>query len=259
MLIRVLAVTALFGAAMYGEDITIPLDDGNIVIRAQFIRSNGYGSDVPELVANIKNQTSSPWRTLKLRFDIGGLCNGEPRQWTLPVDTSLGWSGELPFVREYTDTVISLVGKVDGCKTEIVKVSLILAENSRTRIDGVPGDTVNLERQLRELNAKHEAEATAQAEEKRKATEDQAKKDAIAAKKEVEATARWKRQVAEQKKKDAELDAAMTKQKAEERRRGRTACSGIYQNTVDKKVKDLTVGEEQQVRACQALGLYPPR
>ena len=46
---------------------------------------------------------------------------------------------------------------------------------------------------------------------------------------------------------------------AEERRKVRAACSGIYQNTVEKKIKDLTVGEEQRVRACQALGLYPPR
>lgn len=259
MLIRVLAVAALFGAAMYGEDITLPLDDGSIVIRAQFILTNQYASYVPQLVAKIKNQTSSPWRTLKLQFDIGGLCNGEPRQWTLPVDTSLGWSGDFPFVKEYKDTMISLVGKVEGCKTEIIKASLILAENSKTRIDGVTGDRVDLEKQLRELNIKHEAEAAAQAEEERKAAEQQAKKDAAEA-------VRRKRLAAEQKRKDAELDARIAKRKeeeeskaAEERRRVRAACSGIYQNTVDKKVKDLTVGEEQQVRACQALGLYPPR
>jgi hypothetical protein len=39
----------------------------------------------------------------------------------------------------------------------------------------------------------------------------------------------------------------------------RAACSAIYQNTADKKTRDLTVKEEQQVRNCQALGLYPPQ
>ncbi len=85
-----------------------------------------------------------------------------------------------------------------------------------------------------------------------KAAEEQAKKDAAEA-------VRRKRLAAEQKKKDAELDARLAKEKAEERRRVRAACSGIYENTVDKTVSSLTVGEEQQVRACQALGLYPPR
>jgi hypothetical protein len=39
----------------------------------------------------------------------------------------------------------------------------------------------------------------------------------------------------------------------------RATCSAVYRNTADKKVGDLTVKEEQQVRACQALGLYPPQ
>jgi len=91
-------------------------------------------------VVKIKNQTSSSWRTLKLQFDIGGFCNGEPRQWTIPVSTSLGWTEDHQLVKEYTDTVISLVGKVDGCKREIIRASLRLAENSKTRIDGVTGE-----------------------------------------------------------------------------------------------------------------------
>jgi len=32
----------------------------------------------------------------------------------------------------------------------------------------------------------------------------------------------------------------------------------IYESTIDKKVRDLTVREEQQVKACQAFALYPP-
>jgi hypothetical protein len=37
------------------------------------------------------------------------------------------------------------------------------------------------------------------------------------------------------------------------------ACASVYQATIDKKVKDLTVREEQQVQACQVLNLYPPK
>lgn len=250
---------ALIGATLYAEDITLPLDDGNIQIRAEFIRQNQFGSFIPELSLKLRNQTSSLWRTVKLQFDIGGLCNGEPRQWTVPVVTSLGWSEDHPLFKEYTDTVISLVGKVDGCKTEIIKARLLLAENSKIRIDGVTGERVDLEKQLQELKAKRDAEAVAQAAEKRKAAEAQAKKDAIEA-------ARRKRLAAEQKRKQAEADARYAKMKAEkeaiaaeERRKLRVACAVIYKSTIDKKVKDLTVREEQQVRTCQVLGLYPPQ
>jgi len=77
-----------------------------------------------------------------------------------------------------------------------------------------------------------------------------------------------KRLAAKRKKKQAEGEALEAKAKAErdakaaeERRQVRAACGAVYQSTADinKKVGDLTVREEQQVRACQALDLYPPR
>jgi hypothetical protein len=110
-----------------------------------------------------------------------------------------------------------------------------------------------------EQDAKDAAEAARRAQEEQRAAEAQAKKDAAEA-------ARRKRLAAEQKRKQAELDARIAKERAdeeakaaEERRKIRLACSTIYQSTADKKLKDLTVKEEQQVRACQALGLYPPQ
>src|ERR1700692_3397890 len=115
---RLLIAALLFGAPTYGDDITLPLDDGSIRIRAEFLRTNGFGSTVPELAVKIENQTSSPWRTLKLQFEVGGLCSGEPRQWIVLVVTSLGWTEDHPFIKEHTQLVIPLVGKVDGCKTE---------------------------------------------------------------------------------------------------------------------------------------------
>ncbi len=57
---RLLIVATLFGAVMYGDEITLPLDDGNIQIRAQFIRPNGYGSDVPNWWS--RSRTKHPLR-----------------------------------------------------------------------------------------------------------------------------------------------------------------------------------------------------
>jgi hypothetical protein len=264
--VRFLIVATLFGAAVYGDDLTLPLDGGNIVIRAQFIQQNKFGSYLPELVLQITNQTSSPRRTLKLQIDVGGFCNGEPRQWTVPVATSLGWAQDHQLVKEYKDYVIPLVGKVDGCRAEIIKAKLLLAESFTTRIDGETGERVDLEKQLQEIKAKrdaetaaHDAEVAAQAEAERKTAEAQAKKDAAEA-------ARQKRLAAERKRKETEENARLEKERADEQAKTakqqqtlRAGCLLVYQNTADKKVSDLTVKEEQQVRACQALGLYSPK
>jgi hypothetical protein len=74
------------------------------------------------------------------------------------------------------------------------------------------------------------------------------------------------RLAAERKKKDAEASASIAKSRADEEAKAaaekakvRATCTAIYKSTSDKKVGDLLVKEEQQVRACQALGLYPPR
>lgn len=116
---RFMIVAVMFGAVLYGDDITLPLDDGSIRLRAQFLRINGFGTTVPELAVKIENQTSSLWRTLKLQFDIGGLCNGEPRQWTVPVVTSLGWTDDHHIVKEHMQLVIPLVGRWMGAKQKL--------------------------------------------------------------------------------------------------------------------------------------------
>ena len=98
-----------------------------------------------------------------------------------------------------------------------------------------------------------------EAERQRIADEQQAKKDALEA-------ARQKRLAAERRKKQADEDARYAKiraeiraKEAEEQAKIRLACAAIYKATSDKKMGDLTVKEDQQVRACQSLGLYPPR
>jgi hypothetical protein len=61
------------------------------------------------------------------------------------------------------------------------------------------------------------------------------------------------KKVADEKKKQQDEAAAQAEAK---HRQIRAACSVIYQNTINKKVSDLTVREEQQINACQALGFY---
>jgi hypothetical protein len=215
------------------RDISIPLDNGSVLIRAQFIAVDKNGAYIPELSIKFKNQTSDPWRAITVQFDLGGFCNGEGRQWSFPVTTSLG-HGE---VTEYEDTVSSLAGKVDGCKTEIVKARLVHAENFKTQIKGVSGERSDLQKELKLIKARREAEASRQRR--------------LAAERKLNETERAARL--------ARLRAEEGAKAAEERHKSRAACAVIYQNTIDKKVKDLTVREEQQVRACQTLDLYPPR
>src|SRR5205823_3683214 len=141
--------------------------------------------------------------------------------------------------------IISLVGKVKGCKTESIKGTLLLAENSRIRIDGVSGERVDLE------------------ERKRVAAEEQARQTAAMAATDAERQKRLEAAETQMRKKEdadyARIKAARATKEAQERAKLRAACRTIYKNTSDKKVADLLVKEEQQVRACQMLGLYPPR
>jgi len=61
-----------------------------------------------------------------------------------------------------------------------------------------------------------------------------------------------------------ESKAELAKEKAAEavraakERRVRANCRAVYTSTIDKKTGDLTVRETELVKACQALGLYPP-
>jgi hypothetical protein len=257
-----LIVAALFGAVAYGEDITLPLDDGNLVLSVWFIQLNEAGNYWPRLAVQIQNNTSSPWKTLKLKLDICGLCNLKARQWTLPVSTGVGVGA----IKEYHDTLLSLVGEVDGCKTEIVKAQLLFAESLNGQSFTFPDVPVDLSSELKEVRAKRDAEAAALAEEDRQASEKERKAAEAQAKKDADATSRRKQLAVEQKRRQAESDALDAKIKAEnnaeaaeKQRKVRAACTEIYKNTIDKKVKDLTVREEQQVRACQGLSLYPPQ
>jgi hypothetical protein len=81
----------ILGAFFFGTDpeIRLPLDDGSVQIRAEFIRVQGQGYYHPDLILKLTNETSSPWRAVKIQFNMGGFCHGEMRTWSVPVTSCL--------------------------------------------------------------------------------------------------------------------------------------------------------------------------
>lgn len=162
---------------------------------------------------------------LRLQFDVGGLCSKKPSQWSVQTDDR--------FWRERYSSGFQVEDTKD-CTVDVVKVALISARYGETILahnEEVP--EVDFTASLKAIQSRRNAE------------------DALAAvrkHKEAEATARREK-----------IKAAEDAKAQGERATTRAACSAIYQGTIDKKVTDLTVREDQQVRACQALGLYPPR
>jgi hypothetical protein len=293
-------ILALPGPAAGGEKIAVPLYGGNIIINfSHFITRDEFADFVRELWFSAQNQTSRRlWQPIKLQFTIGGLCNGEPRQWNLPVSVTMT---DGLTVDDYRDTVISLVGLVDGCTTEIVRVSLVSADG----VAGPVGERIDLMGQLQEIKARHESEAAIQADKERLKAEAQAEKDEAAAaqlreiqakreaevaiqaekdrlaaeaqreedrlaaeaqtKKDMAAAARKKQALDEMKRQQAEAAAISAKnerdkiaREAELRRELWALCTTLYKNTADKKVSDLTVREASQVKVCEGVGAYHP-
>jgi hypothetical protein len=248
------AVTLMvFAVVTFADEISIPLEGGSIIIEDPRFIHNIYGSDSPMLTFALVNRTSEFWRILKLQFQMEGLCKGgERRQWSRTIVTSLGYMSEQPLSKSFHEMVTPLVGKVDGCRTEKIKATLLSAENSKVRIDGETGERVD-------LVAERKAQEAAEAERRRIEEGEQAKKEA-------EDATRRKRLTADRKKREADEQARYERAKAveevkaaEERAKVRTACALLYEKTANKKIGDLTVKEEQQVRSCQLLGLYRPR
>jgi hypothetical protein len=228
--ILILASAAIAQSGNEPTAITIPLDAGKLTIVADFIGRDIFGDYLPELSFRMTNETSSAWRTIKLQFEIDGICNADIHHWSFSASVGIAHRASSPVVESYYDTIPYLFGKVEGCKAEIIKASLLTAENSKVRINRTTGERVDVEEERRKLNAQRDAEA-----------------------------ARQKRLAAERDARIAKDRADVDSKAAEERRKIRAACAAIYKNTAGMKIKDLTVKDEQQVRACQALGLYPPQ
>jgi uncharacterized tellurite resistance protein B-like protein len=216
---------------MYGDDITIPLAGGSIVVEnPQFIRNGGSGRNVPGLTFTLANRTSSAWMSLDLVFDITYVCNGEAHQRTEKVRVGLGWAKDALIKREYHDLAIPLVGKVDGCATESIKATLVSAtslNNERVEVEtggrvGLQGQEVsagNVETEQKESAKQGEMErggqASADTEQERRVAENKQKNAAK--------TARRKRLAEEKQRKQAEADALSAKRRAEEDERAAEA------------------------------------
>jgi len=270
------AVLLLTAPMCSAADITIPLDDGIILIQNARLTWDGY-VNVPGLSFTLRNRTSSPWDKLRIAFEVDARCNGEQEHWSRTEETFLGWMGDPSVqnvslseagkekvsltVREFSRVMLFPQGKVAGCEPETIRATLLEAQNSKVRIGA--GYRIDLEKQRADdAAARIEAEQIAakeQAERDRVAAEEQAKKDAASAARQKRLAAERAKQQEEERVRNAKVRAEQDAKAAEEQRRVRTACGTVYQNTADKKIKDLTVREEQQVRACQALGLYPPQ
>jgi hypothetical protein len=231
---RCLILATLVAGITYGDDITVPVPTGgSILIRnPQFIVRNQFNLDQPLLSFDYINKTSPPLGAVKLQVDIGASCEGEIRQWTEIYDYSLAVRNEST---HHEHLITSANGQVQRCRAEIIKV----------RAAEPPAAALDLKAEAEAHKAKRESdEATAAA---AKAAENAARVEA------------YEKSKAERQKKDAADAAEKDAQAVEEARKIRAACRAIYQSTADKKISNLTVREEQQVRACQALNLYPPQ
>lgn len=248
---------------MAAVEITIPLNDGKLVISEVQLIGPSRTKAVPELSFVITNHTSESWESITLQFDAEGDCEfaSIAREWTAEVRLSLNHSTEAPYSTSYRRSIPSLLGEMNGCTVKDIKATLLFADNVNWRIT-TTGERIGKEARRREMEADRkaaEAERAAQAEQERIQAE-------AAATKAATESARQKRLAAERKKREAEAEAAYQRARtaeetkaAEERRRIRAVCALIHQSTANKNIADLIVKEEQQVRACQTLGLYPPR
>ena len=152
-----------------------------------------------------------------------------------------------------------MIGLTGECSVRVAKGVLILAESANKKLENNDSPPVDFTSDLQALQSLRDAEDKAKKllEEREEATSAERERQQGAAQQRAQATkdAEAARLAAAQ----AAVDGREAARAAEEARRVRAACRTIYQSTVDKKIRDLTVGEDQQVRACQGLGLYLPR
>lgn len=274
MKVGIVVALLVFGACTaHADDITLPLKDGDIIVRDAHFISKKWDRVVPGLSFTFRLQAAPltapiTWNRMVLRFDIDYTCPPKSEHVSKVVSLKIGslWSKG----GEYFDMDIPLTGKVDACYDTSVAVKLLEAESDNFKLDLTSKEYIDLVEKRRieaEQRAREQAERDAkwaENEAKRQAEEaEEARKAAIQAEKEA---ALKKKQAAERKKKEA-IEAEENRRKAaedaakaaEEARKIRAACAAIFKGTADKKISDLTVREEQQVRACQALNLYPPQ
>jgi hypothetical protein len=163
---------------------------------------------------------------LKIRFDIGGLCNKKAAQWSRVNAVKLvqGDRADAPDTGGGDVYVDVYADDSSGCTLEIAKPAVVQAG---TKTYDPPEPTAA---ELISIQARREADAGS-------------------------AAARKKQTQDEETDRKARIEAA----RQAEIQRKKTLCAGVYRNTVNKKTGDLTVLETDQVSACKLLGLYYPK
>ena len=209
-----------------GNDITIPMEGGGeiIILSPQFTARNQLNISDPVLSFGVHDQSRVRWSSLTIQFEIGGFCNAEVGRWSDSVTVT-----PAPGLRRH---VIDLpYGTLQSCRAEVIKA----------HVKGAGPESLPISAE--EIQAGKEARELREAESKVRAAELKLREEEI------------RRLMVEA---QAKKDAAEEAQAVKERHRVREACAAIYRTTSNMKVSDLTVKQEQQVRACQALDLYPP-
>ncbi len=236
---KLCVVAALIALALQGADISLPLEDGNIVLRnAQlFERPKSFPSTIRELILSyvIENHISNTLDGIDLEFKVGGFCNGEPRQWSysvhegyLPVTTYGKAHADLITLLSVSESVPGAVEREEKtCEGAIIKArivrastcaAILCASDQERRFEAWPSEHLEVEAELKAIQA-----------ERAKALADEQRKKQLA---ESEIASKY--------------DAAQ-----------RAACQETYRKTSDKKLEELPAREAQQVQYCQLIGLYP--
>lgn len=230
------AISGILAASLRAQkigDILVPLNNESLLIDADIHFT--WGNYWPGIALTIQNQTSHPWEYIRLQIDAGGICDGAPSAWSFPVAVGpLGWDKYRAVRKNVSTALLDLKDTITDCTSDAFEVRVLRADFKDIHINNEPLPRIDMITILAERKKQREAE--------------QAKHDAAV-------KAQDARDAAEQKRR-AELAKQEQERKAAEYTRIKNACTSLYRNTANKKISDLTVAEDQQVRACQALGLY---
>ena len=230
---------AMIGACAIGRsedtEIVIPLDDGEIVLRKlAFIQSDGQGSTSPKLTFRVMNGTSETWRRIELVFQIAGGCSGKARQWEVAAHFPLSRIDDDP-VSNYEDTVVPLIGQVDGCTSKLFRAALVSAESLPTKahdalkIDARPGERIDLTVELQKQLDAEAVESARKAKEAAQRAKAESKIKAAEAAHQRRINEERKNREAEQQVRLDAIRAEETAKAAQERAKVRAACASIYQ------------------------------
>src|SRR5579863_666131 len=162
-LVMVAVLGPCFGFAL--DDVTVPLDGGELFIRAEFIKSNVFSTYYPELTLRIRNHTTSPWGSILMRIDAGLDCGDKPRQISFLVDElTVGWRSEGDAVTVHDYVASELKNQIDGCSTDKLEIYVVRAKKTDGTMitPDIPGSARDMTEELKRAIDSKLAEALAE-------------------------------------------------------------------------------------------------